>query len=604
MPFFFPAANAAGIINDQQHFSETAARKRGLEFMKKRKMVLFCVFTLLFSFLITACNVTPQPSTSSNTTGSSVQQTTAGNEDPNNTDPTEPTEPAVDPRKAQCQYVPAEVTSPEGIPVLKWVCLRDEWNHMWTEDAAVELNQMLADRNMPFRVQFVILTYYVDDIYAAPPTSPYVDWFSMPEVQEILKDADLIYGALSGQEMTEYLVPITDNVSGTASPSLQNAVPHDYNWLTQTVDGEIYGIPSGPSQGTTTGWIIKSSFYKKMGLKEADLSRNFWEMDTLFAKLYQKNSNKPFLTIREGGIRSIAEIDETTLPQQLPSSIADFMRGTYTCIGSCFGIDASSGSPKVVNMMETDTVRLYQEAMFRYKSAGYVTADEAEAQIRYGSGLADFSYAEYGSSNSYYPVTDPVLSSTRPSGYTIGVAASSQNPDAGKALLALITEDEAFRIQLLFGKEGRDYTAVNGNYRTKSQADGSSYSMRFLSPLSYFSGFASEGAIYAEEGKTELETFREMLDQSTLYHPIVFDYSGLKKELAAVQAVINRFFPYFTTTEEIPDDMTTEVEDTVPIMNEAGYDQMLQAFKDAGSDKIVEELQRQLDAWLAENPDW
>ena len=581
--------------------------------MKRRVLAVILTIVLLLS--LAACEKNPTFSTSATTEPTDPQQTTAGNGETKNTDPTsptepmctdptEPTEPAVDPRKAQCQYVPAEVTSPEGIPVLKWVCLRDEWNHTWTEDAAVELNQMLADRNMPFRVQFVILTYYVDDIYAAPPTSPYVDWFSMPEVQEILQDADLIYGALSGQEMTEYLVPITENVTGSASPSLKNAVPHEYNWLTQTVDGEIYGIPSGPSQGTTSGWSIKSSFYKKMGLKEADLSRNFWEMDDLFAKMYQANGNKPFLGINEGTISSIAELDDTVLPQRLPGSIADFMRETYTCIGSCFGIDTSSGSPKVVNMMETDTVRLYQEAMFRYKSAGYATADEAEAQISYSSGLADFSYAVYGSSYSYYPVTDPVLSSTRPNGYTIGVAASSQNSDAAKTLLSLIAEDDDIRMQLLFGKEGRDYTATNGIYRTKAQADDSSYSMRFLSPLSYFSGFAAEGAIYTEDGKTTLESFQEVLDHSTLQYPIVFDYSGLKKELKAVQKVVNLYFPNLITTKEIPDNFLTPEKDPVPIMNEAGYNQMLQAFKDAGSDKIVAELQKQLDAWLAENPNW
>jgi hypothetical protein len=31
---------------------------------------------------------------------------------------------------------------------------------------------------------------------------------------------------------------------------------------------------------------------------------------------------------------------------------------------------------------------------------------------------------------------------------------------------------------------------------------------------------------------------------------------------------------------------------------------MLSDLKAAGSDKILAELQRQLDAWLAENPDW
>ena len=99
-------------------------------------------------------------------------------------------------------------------------------------------------------------------------------------------------------------------------------------------------------------------------------------------------------------------------------------------------------------------------------------------------------------------------------------------------------------------------------------------------------------------------SFREALDHSTPHYPIVFDYSGLEKELAAVQKVINLYFPNLITTKEIRDDPTTKEKDPVPVMNEAGYAQMLQAFKAAGSDKIVAELQKQLDAWLAENPDW
>ena len=71
-----------------------------------------------------------------------------------------------------------------------------------------------------------------------------------------------------------------------------------------------------------------------------------------------------------------------------------------------------------------------------------------------------------------------------------------------------------------------------------------------------------------------------------------------------MQKVINLYFPNLITTKEIRDDPTTKEKDPVPVMNEAGYAQMLQAFKAAGSDKIVAELQRQLDAWLAENPDW
>ena len=50
---------------------------------------------------------------------------------------------------AVAQYLPAEVENPEGLPVLKWVCITDMYyggkNRVWSEEAVHELNQMLQD---------------------------------------------------------------------------------------------------------------------------------------------------------------------------------------------------------------------------------------------------------------------------------------------------------------------------------------------------------------------------------------------------------------------------------------------------------------------------
>ena len=60
------------------------------------------------------------------------------------------------------------------------------------------------------------------------------------------------------------------------------------------------------------------------------------------------------------------------------------------------------------------------------------------------------------------------------------------------------------------------------------------------------------------------------------------------KELLSIGKVMGNYYYMFTT----------------PDMTEEMYDQMLQDMKDAGSEKVIAELQRQLDAWLAEHPDW
>ena len=93
-------------------------------------------------------------------------------------------------------------------------------------------------------------------------------------------------------------------------------------------------------------------------------------------------------------------------------------------------------------------------------------------------------------------------------------------------------------------------------------------------------------ALTAADGKTKLQTLQENLDNSILCCSVALDFSGLDAELIAVSNVLQSYFNRFSylTAEE--------------------YDQMLQELKDAGSEVIQAELQKQLDDWLAENPDW
>ena len=76
---------------------------------------------------------------------------------------TDPTAPTVEGELViTTQYLPAEVENPDDLPVVKWVCLMETWYGgkigTWTENAVHEVNQLLADRDMPFRIQFVLLT--------------------------------------------------------------------------------------------------------------------------------------------------------------------------------------------------------------------------------------------------------------------------------------------------------------------------------------------------------------------------------------------------------------------------------------------------------------
>ncbi|MBO5954198.1 MAG: hypothetical protein J6Q53_08835 [Oscillospiraceae bacterium] len=497
--------------------------------------------------------------------------------------------------KVTCQYLPEKVENPENLPVLKWVCLTERGLgggvRTWNEAAVQEVNQMLAEKKMPFRIQFVLLTMDQGMMY--------LDWFSYPEAQEALKDADLIYGAMTAEDMVQYLAPITEYVTGDAEPSLKNSVPHPLNWNAGTVGEEIYGIRTTITKASSSGWSVDADLLEQCDLTAADFEADFWEMDALFAKIYEANDRRPFLYIISDGFTTKNYPLGVEPPSIAPRVLNNMIPNIYDRIGSCFVVDYSGKTPVVRNVLDTEVTRKMQQALIRYSIAGYTTDRFEIGRIQYGALTGNLPYTTANDEEQLrVPVTTACYYEMQPYGHVSGVAAVSRHKQEAVQLLNLIAENEAFRMQLFYGKEGRDYKVEDGYYSLISHSDGSNYGMDFLSPLSHFCGLNSywktadlrspgteNWTLIQYEGKTLLQTYREILDDSVVACPISFDYTGLEQELNAIQAVCKKYFPIFTTSQMTPD----------------VYAQMLQEMKIAGSDKVVAQLQRQLETWQSAN---
>ena len=524
----------------------------------------------------------------------SEQPTLQPSKPPIVTGPTVPTE--VGEQSITTQYLPAKVENPDDLPVLKWVCLVESWYggriETRTEAAMHEVNQMLADRNMPFRIQFVLLimNQYVWDM----------DWFSTPEAQSALQGADLITANLSPEQMQTYLAPITAYAKGEASPSLENAVAHPYCWRDATVDGEIYAFPVMAGAYRSLGWEISTAALKDYGLSVEDFLGTFEEMDELFAEIYEQNGRLPFLYVSDG----FAQGSYYDVPMICPGAMDLFLFDCMHLVASCFAIDYSVDSPRVVNYLEQDNIRNWQAACLRYQEAGYVTNSQQESTISYRACQAssvttfiDATDTDNIEEKVQIPIMKPLFVDATDGAIVSGICADTGNMEAALKLLNLIAEDADFRLHLFYGKEGRDYTIEDGYYSI-TKTDGGYYCMDFISQLAYFCGLTTSPqaedvatatdyySAIAADGKTQLETFRESLDNSIRCCPVVFEFSGMDEELAAMRNIMREYFPRFSclTADE--------------------YNQMLQELKDAGSEVIQAELQKQLDDWLAENPDW
>ena len=578
--------------------------------MKKKLFVIFLAAALVL--VIYGCSVTPSPTVNTNpaTSTDSVPDTV-----PETTEEPLPWHPGFFsnykhefltmevPYEIKRQVLPETVDNPDGLPVLKWVCIVPSADPMWNEAAVVELNQMLADRNLPYRVQFTILAtsrrvYAWEDLYANP------------DIQKELVDADLIFGVYNPKDMEEWLLPITDYVYGDAQPSLSDALPHPLSWYGIEVNREIYGIPQSVNPAYCQGWSVDADFMEKYGLTIDDFDRDFWEMDALFAEIYEKNGNKPFLhhkiTHGTGGEISTYGI-LTSYPFSKTVNDSD-----YQGICMCIAIDLQAEKPMVVNLLETEYLSKIKDAVLRYQKAGYVTEQyikgedgslkpNQEYEIGYGSSMnTSEPYLDEG----FYKIPNTTMMLSRPNNvHMTGISLETTHKDEALSLLEQIMTDDALRLQLCYGKEGRDYTLEGNIYTLITQEDESYYYMDFLSPqASYFEFVNSDQEMsygisstspYAlkYEGMTRLESIQANLSQASVCdYPAIFDYSVLDDELTALDEVLKAYYPMFTSAAEH--------------YSEEYYQRMLRDMKEAGMDTIITELQRQLDAWIDEYPDW
>ena len=238
--------------------------------MKKYKQLLSMILAVLL--LLAACGtVSPNPPDTKQTNATETTEEKPPFTIRPRPESTLPDTTALE-MNVNCQYLPKVVDNPDNLPVLKWVCLPDysaegKYGSIWSEAAAIEVNQMLADRNMPFRVQFVIYTSdYLDKYYYTT-----IDWFARTEMQAEIAAADMLFvGYLSPQRAKEYYMPLTEYVRGNAVPSLKNAVPHETNWQQSSVNGEIYGISQCVRRAFNGGWIVDEDVLTEYGLTFQD----------------------------------------------------------------------------------------------------------------------------------------------------------------------------------------------------------------------------------------------------------------------------------------------------------------------------------------------
>ena len=162
----------------------------------------------------------------------------------------------------------------------------------------------------------------------------------------------------------------------------------------------------------------------------------------LFAELYEKNGNVPFL-MTFTNVTSGGSIDGTDV--YMLGDVLNNIEG-YNYITACYGLDAYAETPVIENILDSERVRTYFETEQRYKDAGYsfdASSEDYPCLVTSGMIMRNTPYYEDG--YWYIPSGSLHWSETRPCGKMLGIAKNSTHQTEAAAFLELIAKDVQFR---------------------------------------------------------------------------------------------------------------------------------------------------------------
>ena len=397
-------------------------------------------------------------------------------------------------------------------------------------------------------------------------------------------------GDLPNAIATDMVLDITDMIDEYA-PETKALL--DEGWLkTTSKDGRLYAIPTLKPFALQPMLIYRKDIAEELGL-DMESVKSAEDLTAIFEQVKEARPEitplAPVSTGDSGMTRWIQKVD--------------FLSGDYfSPVGVIQGDDMTVKSffelPDFVNYAHM--VRDWYEKGLIMKDAATTTSAAAEL-------MSSGNYFAYSASYSY-PLEDTAASLSAPSGHEVGaialgdaylgtssinavaqaVASTSEHPEAALKFLNLTYTDPDVINTMLYGIEGRDY--VKNEDGTVSYPEGQDAStVPYTAQLScgvlgnFFIQWPLQGS-----GSVESLAWEDEQNHNAPASPAMgftFDATNVRTQLTAVNNVIQQYLPGICCGSVDPDTAIAEFS---------------KAFAEAGGEEINAEIQKQLDAWLAE----
>ncbi|MDO4306768.1 MAG: ABC transporter substrate-binding protein [Eubacteriales bacterium] len=365
------------------------------------------------------------------------------------------------------------------------------------------------------------------------------------------------------------------------APELVDAVPQA-GWDAATVSGNIYAVPNMQIWTMTNCLSIDKEYVDKYNF-DVDSVKELKDLEPLLAAIKEDNPDMYPFAADAGGI----------LGMMTQAMGYDELAGRH--IPGVVMLDDEE--LKVVNQFELPQVMDHYKLMYDWSQKGYIRPD-ASTITSYTADLAAGKHAarvvgnlkpgiEVGESEMYggkeivmVQLSDSWLPTSGITATMTAVSRTSKNPEKAVEFLNLFNTDKYLYNLITQGVEGVHYEKLDGDYIAPIENSGYAPNADWM--------YGNQFLAYLKEGQVEDDWEQTIAmneaGKTSVAFGFVFDSTTVQNEIASVSAVVQEYQLSLDTGAVDPETVMPE---------------FLNKLEQAGSQVIIDEIQRQLDEWSA-----
>ena len=409
-----------------------------------------------------------------------------------------------------------------------------------------------------------------------------IGWGDWDQRRNMIVSTNEPYDIIFGNNGTFYndvnmnaFVDLTDLLDTV--PALRDFIPSAY-WEACKVNGGLYAVPTYKDSSATFFFVYDEGLAKAAGVDYMN-AHTLQDVEVCLEKMYETETenhpaNTPVFYVHKGGVDAV-----------YGSKYDDISAGC-----PAIGVSYKNGKPEVVSVFEQDDVKADIATLQDMYKKGYINSDAniltevpkynpcgigqgwpAAADTVWGPNMGieglECEAVQWG---------DTVLSNATVQGSLNSISAACKHPEKALQLLELVNTDSKVRDMLFYGLEGDnfDYTADGKVHKNNSE----------WSMAGYTQGTFFNVSLLDTETTNQWDEVKAQ-NESALPSPILgfsMNKEPISDELDAIIAIFTAWRPALMTGAD-----------------PSALDNMLSEMKDAGMQNVIDEIQSQIDAWIA-----